>query len=153
MITGKEKKGRRKKKNEITKPQSPTDLLLPLLMGTLGVSLFLNKPVLSQPFQSPGSSLNSSCKAMHLLSNVLHFKHLLIVDLPCLPLFKQLPPVSILPPTAALLFSCQVLLLANRKHLICKWNYAQSPHHSWKNNVLIGRNQKPQDAFVNQVLC
>lgn len=121
MITGKEKKEGEKKKNSKPKPQCPTDLLLPLsVMGALGVSLFLNRLVISQPFQSPGSSLNSSCKAMHLLSNVLHFKHLLIVDLPSLPLFKQLPLVSILPPIAALLFSCQVLLLANRKHLICK---------------------------------
>lgn len=52
-----------------------------------------------------------------------------------------------------LLFNCQVLLLDNRKHLICKWNYTQSPHHSWKNNVLIDRNKNPQDIFVNQVLC
>lgn len=57
---------------------------------------------------------------MHLLNSVLHLKHLLIVDLPSLPLFKQLPLVSILPPTAVPRFNRQVLLLANRKHLICK---------------------------------
>jgi len=57
---------------------------------------------------------------MHLLRDVLHLKHLLIVDWPSLPLFKQLLLVSVLPPTAVPLFSCQVLLLANRKHLICK---------------------------------
>lgn len=109
------------KKKPTTKPQPPTHLLLPLpLMGTLGVSLFLNQPVIYQPFQRSGNSLYSRCKAMHLLNSVLHLKHLLIVDLPSLPLFKQLPLVSILPPTAVPLFNRQVLLLANRKHLICK---------------------------------
>lgn len=106
-----------------------------------------------QLFQGAGNSFTSWCKAKPLRSKVFHLKHLLTVDLSSLPLFRQLPLVSVLPPTAAPLLSCQVLLLANRKHLICKLNYMQSPHHSGNNNVLIDGNKKPQDVFVNLVLC
>lgn len=143
-----------RRKTTTTKAQARTDLLLPFpLMGTLGAYSLLNQAVICQLLQGAGNSFTSRCKALHLLSNVLHFKHLLIVDLLSLPLFRQLPLVSVLPPTAAPLFCCQVLLLANRKYLICKLNYAQSPHHSGNNNVLIDRNKKPQDVFVSLMLC
>lgn len=133
--------------------QSPAALPVNGELNTLGVYSLLNQAVICQLFQGTGNSFTSRCKAVHLHSNVLHLKHLLIVGLPSLSLFRQLPLVSVLPPTAAPLFSCQVLLLASRKRLICKLNYVQSPHHSGNNNMLIDSNKKPQDVFVNLVLC